>query len=297
MAGHRFTALFIPAAGGDVVVTPGAATMGLAAFGSTVNGSLSITPGAAALGLTSAGSFAFGSLSVTPGAAILGLSAFGERVLGSFTVVPGSAPFGVTSSGGFSLGSLSKSGTAPFGLTAALGDIVLGPLTITPGAAALGIAAFGSFIGGSVLVVPGAAKFGLSAFGSIILGGTPFDYGGCKIVNSDLIGEIIATSKAINTDWFAPDVEFAITPVIINDSAKHTLGIMVATATVVNLILTPNGSSAQPGKLNGGSALVADVWYHFDVFLAPGDVYNIQHATTTQEVTCRIFDTTRISTT
>ena len=101
----------------------------------------------------------------------------------------------------------------------------------------------------------------------------------------EIVGSRWETSDtvAINTDWFATDL--AVQSSQIN---KHVLQIMVPTETVVNVLVTNNGIT-KTLAINEGNALTAGAGYQFVLILQPGDTYNIQHATGTQNVACTIF--------
>ena len=103
--------------------------------------------------------------------------------------------------------------------------------------------------------------------------------------------QIIATSKAINTDWFAADITPSSAGTSVSTMFKHTLMIQCPTSTIVNVQYVIDGSTVVM-LLNNGTALVAGAVYFFDL-LMPQNItgYNIQHATGTQNVTCIISET------
>ena len=98
-----------------------------------------------------------------------------------------------------------------------------------------------------------------------------------------------SATVAISTDWFAFDIKGSDT----GHSYKHTIQMMCPTSTVVNVIVT-NNSISKTYPVNSGAALTALVPYQFVFIVRPGDTYNIQHATTTQNVACTIFESTNI---
>ena len=89
---------------------------------------------------------------------------------------------------------------------------------------------------------------------------------------------------AVNTDWFTDDIGSRA-----NAAVKHTIQMMVPTSTVVNLQITFN-AILKVFNLNEGIALNADSAYQFDFIVYPGMTYNIQHATTTQNVVASISE-------
>ena len=103
--------------------------------------------------------------------------------------------------------------------------------------------------------------------------------------------QLIATSKTVDTDWFASDIVPSSTGANTHLMTKHTLMIHCPTSTIVNLQYVIEGSTVVM-NLNGGVALAAGAVYIFDI-LMPQNVtgYNIQHKTTTQAVTCIISET------
>jgi hypothetical protein len=95
--------------------------------------------------------------------------------------------------------------------------------------------------------------------------------------------QLIETSKAITTDWFTTDL-------VVNEAQqsgevyKWVFQIHVNTDTVVNLLYTIGGTLI-PWAFNNGSAIVADSIYVEEVMIPSNvDTINIQHATTTQNV-------------
>ena len=47
-----------------------------------------------------------------------------------------------------------------------------------------------------------------------------------------------------------------------------------------------NGGTTKVFNLNAGTALTANAGYQFALILGPGDSYNVQHKTGTQNVAC-----------
>ena len=102
--------------------------------------------------------------------------------------------------------------------------------------------------------------------------------------------ELIATSKAINTDWFSADLVPS-DGQLPGEMYKFTFMINCPTSTVVNCIMTISGSTVT-AAFNGGVALAAASWYSFDVLVPDSTTaVNIQHATSTQNVTCICAET------
>lgn len=90
---------------------------------------------------------------------------------------------------------------------------------------------------------------------------------------------------AINTNWFVNNLQ----PARRGMSAKFTVQMLVPTSTVVEFDIT-DGTVNKTGTVNDGVALVADTWQQFDVIIPAGYSFNIQHATTTQNVACHVFE-------
>lgn len=96
-----------------------------------------------------------------------------------------------------------------------------------------------------------------------------------KIIEKATIKE---TSKAVDTDWFASNIEPTNTP------AVHRITIRMATASVVNLLMDDGTNTDIVMNLNDGVALDANDLYAFDVVIPAGYSYNIQHDTGTQNI-------------
>ena len=109
-------------------------------------------------------------------------------------------------------------------------------------------------------------------------------------IKSSNHAQLIATSKAINTDWFASDITPSSAGQEGSAMFKHTLMIHCPTSTIVNLQYVIGGSTIVM-DLNGGTALASGAVYVFDI-LMPQNItgYNIQHKTGTQAVTCIIAE-------
>lgn len=97
-------------------------------------------------------------------------------------------------------------------------------------------------------------------------------------------GTVKATSKAVDTDWFASNISPT------NAPANHRIYIRMASATVVKLLMDDGTNSDVVMNLNDGVALDANDLYAFDVIVPAGYSYNIQHVTTTQAVHCWIVE-------
>jgi len=98
------------------------------------------------------------------------------------------------------------------------------------------------------------------------------------------IATLKVTSKAINTDYFGSNLEPN------NAPANHRLYILLATTSVVNLLVDDGTNSDISMSLNNGNALTAGVLYAFDVIIPAGYSYNVQHATGTQNVSCWVVE-------
>lgn len=73
---------------------------------------------------------------------------------------------------------------------------------------------------------------------------------------------------------------------------KHTLEMGVNSVdTVVSIHLTSKGLT-KIFSLNDGLPLIAGVGYQFDILLEPGDSYNLQHSTGTQNPFLKVFEST-----
>jgi len=96
-----------------------------------------------------------------------------------------------------------------------------------------------------------------------------------------------AVAVAINTDWFS--TALASGPTAFQRPTTHTLQILLATTSVVLVIVT-DGVVTKTFKLNAGTAVPAAVLYSEDIVIAPGQTYNIQHATGSQVVTTTIIE-------
>lgn len=97
-------------------------------------------------------------------------------------------------------------------------------------------------------------------------------------------GTVKQTSKAVDTDWLGSNVSPTDAPAI------HRLSIRIATATVVNLQWDDGTTANIEYILNGGTALVANQLYSFDIIVPSGYSYNVQHKTTTQLVDLTIVE-------
>jgi len=96
-----------------------------------------------------------------------------------------------------------------------------------------------------------------------------------------------AADIAVDTDWFTDDI----VPFIparsgeaLKDAStvvKHTLEIVVPTATIINIQKKFNGITKEI-ILNGGAELGINIGFQFDLILQKGMTYNIQHKTGTQ---------------
>lgn len=115
---------------------------------------------------------------------------------------------------------------------------------------------------------------------------------------SILKGQVIAVSKAINTDWFDTDiVPTALTAIVSSGGIpvgapvfRHTLMISVPTTTIVSVHYVIDGKTVIM-TLNTGIALTGGAAYIFDILVPRGTTgYNIQHATTIQLVTAVVTE-------
>jgi hypothetical protein len=92
---------------------------------------------------------------------------------------------------------------------------------------------------------------------------------------------------AAGINWVTPYIE-ANGPS--NKPIRHTLQMGVDAAdTVVNLILTSH-SVEKTMAFNSNVPLVAGCVYQFDLLLEPGETYNIQHVSGTQNPFLKIFE-------
>lgn len=105
-----------------------------------------------------------------------------------------------------------------------------------------------------------------------------------NLVDPEEKGSLVATSKAINTDWFAANIEPT------NSPAVHRLQIRLASASIVKVVLDDGVTTNLEMDLNAGSALGAGQLYVFDIMLLPGQSYNIQHESTTQNIFCSVVE-------
>ncbi len=83
------------------------------------------------------------------------------------------------------------------------------------------------------------------------------------------------------------------TPVSISEDGEYVLVIAINTATTVKLVLI-QGTKSYDYYVNHGSALAANSWYNFHMFLHDGDQINIEidvPPSTTVEGKFRIFKT------
>lgn len=97
-------------------------------------------------------------------------------------------------------------------------------------------------------------------------------------------GALLATSKAINTDYFAANISPT------NPPCVHTLQILMATTTIVKLEWDDGATTDLEHDLNSGGNLNAGNIYSFSFLVPDGCSYNIQHETGTQNVTCYIIE-------
>ena len=96
-------------------------------------------------------------------------------------------------------------------------------------------------------------------------------------------------SKAIDTDWFAT----AIGPSPVYHKMwmyKHTLQIHVSTTTVINLQYTIDGIT-QTYDLNSGVAQPGGSVHIYDILVPADSTYNVQHKTSTQDISCIVSET------
>lgn len=94
----------------------------------------------------------------------------------------------------------------------------------------------------------------------------------------------IDLNKAVDTDWFASNIEPT------NAPSVHRITLKVETSTVVNLQMDGDGATNERMDLNGGNALTAHALYTFDIPIPAGFSYNIQHKTGTQNVAVTIVE-------
>jgi len=100
---------------------------------------------------------------------------------------------------------------------------------------------------------------------------------------------IINVSKEVDTDWFPADL--GASPVHHQMWVyKHTLQIWVTSSTVINLQYSIDGIT-QTYELNSGVAQPGGAVHIYDILLPAGATYNVQHATTTQNVSCIVAET------
>lgn len=99
-------------------------------------------------------------------------------------------------------------------------------------------------------------------------------------------GTVKQTSKAINTDWFAANIE----PQANAGPVLHRIQLVVATSTVVRIEMDDGTATDIVYNLNEANALTADCVYIFDLVVPQGYSYNIQHATGTQDVDCQVVE-------
>jgi len=103
-----------------------------------------------------------------------------------------------------------------------------------------------------------------------------------------MVAEILGVSKAVDTDWFAADIDR-----IDGSSFKpvyHIIDVSLPTSAVLNVIRS--GDQTLTEALNAGVALAAGSAYRFSIKLNPGDSYNLQYTGIAgpQLVTCRIAE-------
>lgn len=95
---------------------------------------------------------------------------------------------------------------------------------------------------------------------------------------------IKVTSKAINTDWFTPNILPSKFP------ALHRLYVAVPTSTKIKVLMDDGTNSDIEMRLNGDTALDALTLFAFDIVVPQGYSYNIQHLTTTQNISAWIVE-------
>jgi hypothetical protein len=111
------------------------------------------------------------------------------------------------------------------------------------------------------------------------------------MIPSSLHSKVIATSKAVDTDWFSADLVPSSSGDTVSAMYKHSLMIHCPTSTIVNIQYVIDGSTIVM-NLNGGVALSAGAVYIFDILLPQGVTgYNVQHKTGTQNITCIVSET------
>ena len=92
------------------------------------------------------------------------------------------------------------------------------------------------------------------------------------------------TSKAVDTDWFGVNIKPTRFP------ALHRIFIACPSETKVNLLMDDGSNTNIVMLLNDDTALKATALYVFDVVIPKGYSYNIQHKTTTQNISAWITE-------
>ena len=102
-------------------------------------------------------------------------------------------------------------------------------------------------------------------------------------------GRIIKVSKTVDTDWFATDI--SVSPSHHNMwMHKFTMQIRVSTTTILNLQYTLDGVT-EVYDLNSGVAQPGGAVHIYDILAPQGSSFNIQHKTSTQDVSCILSET------
>ena len=95
---------------------------------------------------------------------------------------------------------------------------------------------------------------------------------------------LTVSSKAINTDWFATNITPSRFP------ALHRLYVACPTSTKIKVLMDDGTNSNIEMRLNGDTALDALTLFAFDIVVPEGYSYNIQHLTTTQNISAWIVE-------